>query len=177
MMNSMFLFIVLTLAQVTQYKEQAKSAFDNAESQILAKVVVPDVVKKCPCDGKGYILQGDGHKSECPGLNGEPCKFKRNRETPPVVKQKAEEPLNGVIFMYTKNGCLPCLRWKSGVMPRLVGVGWRVLERPMERFAHPSYVRSYPSFDVWVQGKRYTVEGALTAERLNEINSIHVKVK
>jgi hypothetical protein len=52
----------------------------------------PEVNTECICEGKGYVIHGDGHKTDCPCVeSGEDCKHdpkcKSKGEAPPV-----EEP-------------------------------------------------------------------------------------
>lgn len=58
---------------VTEWKEQCKSAFDNAEKEVFIVNPTPKPVvdtdpdpAKCICKGTGIIVQGDGHKTVCP---------------------------------------------------------------------------------------------------------------
>lgn len=54
-------------------KQQASQCFDNAEKEVFKPK--PDVkpndgtnpdASKCICKGTGIIVQGDGHKTQCP---------------------------------------------------------------------------------------------------------------
>ena len=60
---------------VAEWKSQAVEAFDKAERSTFSivdpkpdnSVIKPDEdINKCACKGTGYIIQGDGHKTECP---------------------------------------------------------------------------------------------------------------
>ncbi len=58
---------------VTEWQEQCKSAFDNAEKEVFKESPAPKPIvdtdpdpAKCICKGTGIIVQGDGHKTVCP---------------------------------------------------------------------------------------------------------------
>jgi hypothetical protein len=60
---------------VSEWKSGVIEAFRKAEESILSvvdpepddSIVRPDKdVNKCPCKGSGYIVHGDGHRTECP---------------------------------------------------------------------------------------------------------------
>jgi len=177
----------LTLPQVAEWKTKAKVSIDNAEKQVFkVDVPKPDVVKECPCGGKGYIVQGDGHRSDCPGIDGQPCKFKKKNgdapkvvvETPrvsvqvkPAPKATVEKPKaapaveNGIVVMYTRPGCLACRNWLTNIAPKIMKQGWRVKEREA---TEPT---SVPYFGVIMNGKEYRMPGYLTVEGLDRFNS------
>jgi hypothetical protein len=58
---------------VTEWQEQCKTAFNNAEKEVFniepsPKPVVDDTnpdPAKCICRGTGIIVHGDGHKTDC----------------------------------------------------------------------------------------------------------------
>lgn len=57
---------------VTEWQEQCRTAFDNAEKEVFKISPAPKPVvdtdpdpAKCICKGTGIIVQGDGHKTEC----------------------------------------------------------------------------------------------------------------
>jgi len=63
------------ISQVESWKEGAKSAFLQAESEVFKPDPEPDPdvtpepnpdKNKCPCKGSGWIVHGDGHKTPCP---------------------------------------------------------------------------------------------------------------
>jgi hypothetical protein len=58
---------------VTEWQEQCRTAFNNAEKEVFKIDPAPKPVvdtdpdpAKCICKGTGIIVQGDGHKSTCP---------------------------------------------------------------------------------------------------------------
>ena len=57
---------------LSEFKEKASTAFDEAEIKIYNIKPTPDIVgphedpEKCICKGSGVIVQGDGHKTVCP---------------------------------------------------------------------------------------------------------------
>ena len=68
-----------------EYKSKAKSAIAEYNSED----DTPDVIVNtdCICDGKGYVVHGDGHKTDCPCIeSGETC------EHDPPCKQKGDQP-------------------------------------------------------------------------------------
>jgi hypothetical protein len=75
-MHILLLGLVFLFPQEVQELEiRANSAIDQAERKILKiKPDGPDV-EKCPCNGKGYIVHGDGHRTPCPGTSAGPCKY------------------------------------------------------------------------------------------------------
>jgi hypothetical protein len=58
----------------------------------------PVVITDCICEGKGYVVHGDGHKTDCPCIeSGESCKHNpkcgSNGEAPPVVVEYPAAPV------------------------------------------------------------------------------------
>lgn len=57
---------------VSEWQNQVKTSFDQAESVVFAppkpdEIVGPNPdISKCICKGTGIIVQGDGHKTPCP---------------------------------------------------------------------------------------------------------------
>jgi len=58
---------------IDEWKSQARTAFEEAESVVFSVKPKPDVIvgpdedpAKCVCKGTGVIIQGDGHKTPCP---------------------------------------------------------------------------------------------------------------
>ena len=80
------------------YKKDQENLFDEYKNKALSSIaeynredVKPDPepnVKPCPCKGKGYIVHGDGHVTDCPCVqSGEDCKHNpkcKQAELPPV---------------------------------------------------------------------------------------------
>jgi hypothetical protein len=61
---------------VEEWQGQAKKAFDEAEPQVFKVAPKPDDgtnpdASKCICKGTGIIVQGDGHKTQCPYHSGQ----------------------------------------------------------------------------------------------------------
>lgn len=142
-MNILLLCLVLFLPQdIQQLEDKANKAIDQAERQILK--IDPDdpVIEKCPCDGKGYIIHGDGHRTSCPGTSDGPCKFKGSSnyfglnitevdlenksiiingilyklvpagETVDDIVKSDKPVVNGVVEIYTAEWCAPCQKLK-----------------------------------------------------------------
>lgn len=73
---------------VDQWREEIKTAFEQAEKLVYNTIPSPDedlVIPnedpaKCPCKGTGVIKQGDGHDTPCP-FHG--AQF---QEEPPLIK-------------------------------------------------------------------------------------------
>jgi hypothetical protein len=65
---------VLTASDIAPIISSTESAFTQAESKVLKAVPDDDIeplgpnpdVNKCICKGTGKIVQGDGHKTDCP---------------------------------------------------------------------------------------------------------------
>ena len=58
---------------VTEWQEECKKCFINAEAQVFKVIPTPAPVvdvdpdpAKCICKGTGIIVHGDGHKTPCP---------------------------------------------------------------------------------------------------------------
>lgn len=172
MSNLLAFFIILSSLDINQLKELAKSSFDKAEKQYIVQVVPNNpVVEKCPCDGKGYIVQGDGHKSDCPGTSAGPCKFLKKAEPEPVKPIAKAEVQNGVIIMYSwASGCQACERWKRVMKPLFKNSGWKVEVVPVVG-------GSVPYFDVIMRGVPERVNEYLTIDKLNAINLKYMGAK
>lgn len=165
MIKTLVLIAVLTVGQL---QEAAKTAFNNAEKAVLgggAVVVTP--VGKCPCDGKGYIVHGDGHRTACPGTDdGKPCPYLKSGqagEQPPAVE-------NNTIIMYSAkdnpdgtNPCIWCRKWKKEILPRLLPKKWKIRERV------GAAGRSVPYYEVYLYGKKYKHDGFMSLDDLNNI--------
>ena len=80
------------------YKKDQENLFDEYKSKALSSIAKynkedekpepkPDV-EECPCKGKGYIVHGDGHVTDCPCIqSGEDCDHDpkcKQAELPPV---------------------------------------------------------------------------------------------
>lgn len=163
------LFVGLLI--LSNLQQEAKDAFDYAEKKVLTQsIVIPaPVVQKCPCDGKGYIIQGDGHRTECPGTDSGPCKFKKQGAEPKAVSPKE----HGVVRVYVREGCLPCRLWKKYVLP-LIAKTWKVKEIDLTNVHDDK--RAVPFFEVVMNGVAYPVKD-LTVESLNKFNDDYRKGK
>lgn len=88
--------------EVNKLKEKANTSLNNAEVKVLK--INPDdnpVVKKCPCNGKGYIVHGDGHRTPCPGTEKGPCEHRSGSlgsEVTSVDMKKMTIEINGQLF-------------------------------------------------------------------------------
>jgi len=66
------------------YDKSQDDVFESYKSKAFASIAEynkedddpePDVDTECICEGKGYIIHGDGHKTDCPCIeSGEECK-------------------------------------------------------------------------------------------------------
>lgn len=155
--------LLTTTADVESLKQNAKDAFDKAESKFMDKPVNPDVVKECPCKGKGYIIQGDGHKSDCPGTSDGPCKFLGQSGEKVIKIMPAKE--HGVIIMETRPGCVYCEKIKkSEILKKLINVGWKFREVQAKDSV------SVPRLGVMMFGE-YNPISSLTIENITKINN------
>lgn len=142
---------------LTDLQNLAKQAFDKAE-QVILKIIPDDtpVVKECPCEGKGYIIHGDGHKTACPGTDDGPCKF---------AKTEAPKKEHGLIIMYSRPGCIYCEQFKkSDTLKGMLKVGWKFKEVP----ADPT--KAVPYFDVVMKGE-YNRTDVMNFDVLRKINN------
>jgi hypothetical protein len=56
------------------YKSKALSAIAEYNQEDDEPIPDPDEVEDCPCEGKGYIIHGDGHRTKCPCVeSGKDC--------------------------------------------------------------------------------------------------------
>ena len=70
----------------------------------------PDEVDEELCDGSGWIIQGDGHRTECPGCSA--CK-KKDGQKPMVADMQPEYNL----YHFGAKWCAPCERMKKETWP------------------------------------------------------------
>lgn len=186
----LILATTLSIADTDLLKSRAVDAYNKAEVIVLGDTPTPVTpVSKCPCDGKGYIIHGDGHKTACPGNDEGPCKFKSSDvvsiiEVPVVESPKVEEkpviqpkatvkvkPVldNGLIIMESRPGCMYCEKVKkSQLLKDLLLKGWRFKE------VRASNNISVPRFSVIMSGETNTLP-EFTSEALKTINSKYIK--
>jgi hypothetical protein len=163
MIKTLVLAGVLALGPV---QEAAKKAFDVAEKAVLGvKNVVTPKVEECPCEGKGFIVHGDGHKTSCPGTEAGPCKFRRAGDV-----QVEEVYQHATIIMYSAkdnpdgtNPCIWCVRWKKEAMPVLLLNKWKVIERV------GAQGKGVPYFEIYLFGKKYEHNGYMGSDALKKI--------
>lgn len=68
----------------------------------------PDEVDEELCDGSGWIIQGDGHRTECPGCSA--CKKKDGQ-----MAADMEPEYN--VYHFGAKWCAPCERMKKETWP------------------------------------------------------------
>lgn len=130
-MNTLLLALLISFqTDVEPLKSKVVESFNKAESTVLAKPNVPDVVEKCPCNGTGVITHGDGHKTPCAGTDSGPCEFriKKEESTPAKPKTILQTPVkdHGLILMESLPDCLACRQVEnSQLLKDLLNVGWR----------------------------------------------------
>lgn len=163
-----------------ELKNKAVKAFDTAESKVLnVSPDKPDVVEKCPCNGTGVIVHGDGHRTACPGTEDGPCQFRRQGDVAQVEQPKKafELPKNNqvtkvvrdhaLIVMESQDGCLPCEKIKrSQFLKDLLKSGWRfkvISPRPG--------TLEVPKLTVYMGGQPIPIKD-LTVEEINRVNQI-----
>lgn len=75
---------------------------------LLSKPVKPDDTVKELCDGSGFIVHGDGHRTACPGCKA--CqKSEENLQQPVAESPKPEY----YIYHFGARWCNPCERMKE----------------------------------------------------------------
>ncbi len=177
MKNKMFIFLLCITATLGCIPEEKKivdntfrdsviAAFEKVEKTVFKneQVIVPPKNDKCPCNGTGYIVHGDGHKTECP--RGDNCDFaKKNKKTEKAVGENKE---HGVIYLYTRDNCVFCKKWKMIVMPQLLKQGWKI--REVYNDTDP-----VPFFNVKMNGESNIFKGYMSIDDLNKINNKYLK--
>lgn len=176
---------------ISVLQEKAVKSFDAAEKKILTVKVDDNVISKCPCDGKGHIVHGDGHRTKCPGTEKGPCEFAKQEpvnaevtrlpeaKTGPTIdprpNTKAVKPIkkpileHGIIYMYSRDDCYYCKVFKqSSDLKGMLKIGWRLIEFNGSGGA-------VPRFKVMMGGKAYPINGMLTTAKLNTVNSAYIK--
>lgn len=78
-----------------KYKDKAKAVI--AEYNLDEDIPDTVVDTECICNGKGYVIHGDGHKTDCPCIeSGEECKHnpacKSSGEEPPPIQEEIKSP-------------------------------------------------------------------------------------
>lgn len=147
--------IDMSAEKIQSKKTEINLCIDKAEEKVL-KDKNKDEEKdenECPCDGSGYIIHGDGHKTPCPCENDCKCKEKTTAFT--------EQGKNGIINFYTLPNCKPCLKWKTEIKPWVEAAKWKVEELPSTKAA--------PWFEVWINNQMYTYQGFMSKETFKEI--------
>ncbi len=183
-MNVLMIALLFFVDDISVLKEKAVKSFDAAEKKVLTVKVDNNVVTKCPCDGKGYIVHGDGHKTKCPGTEKGPCEFSRQEPVvDPEVKRlpegdsepKAKEvrPIveHGIIYMYSRKDCHYCNVFKNSKdLKSMLKSGWRLI-------VFDGSGGAVPRFKVMLGGKPYPVDGMLDIKKLNTINAAYKNTK
>lgn len=140
---------------VEKIKTEINLSIDKAEGQILDKKIDEDTKISCECNGTGFIIHGDGHKTPCPA--GDDCKAKEKT----TAYMMSSEEKNGLITFYTLPGCAPCQRWKNEIQPWVEKADWKVVEVKSNKAA--------PWFEVWIKNRVYIFEGFMSKESFREI--------
>lgn len=115
---------------------------------------VPDNPKyKCDtCKDKKYITNGDGHKTNCPKCN-----------------LSGDIPKKNVIVMYSIKPCINCRVWNNTQRKIFSDNGWIIEDRD-ESLKTQKTFKSYPSFEVYTLGNKYTItNGTLDQKLMKEI--------
>lgn len=148
--------IDISAEQIKSKQTEINLCIDKAEEKVLKeKDDEKDDEKdenECPCDGGGYIIHGDGHKTPCPCEGDCKCKEKTTAFT---------EEKNGIINFYTLPNCAPCLKWKKEIKPWLEASDWKVEELPSTKAA--------PWFEIWIDNQMYTYQGFMSKQAFKEI--------
>lgn len=155
---------------VVKFRETVNKVLSNIESRIFNKDVKPDPVVvpvKCECNGTGFITHGDGHKTPCPNY---PACTKKDGQIGPKEAELPSEPTNAYIVMYSSPTCLNCKIWSDNMWKPLTNSGWKLKKDDKST----KYSR-FPTFEVWVRGKKEIVVGYLSSDILNNIVKKHNK--
>lgn len=138
---------------ISSKQAEINVCIDKAETTVLKEKDDKDDENKCPCDGNGYIIHGDGHKTPCP-CEGD-CECKKN------TTAFYEDNKNGIINFYTLPNCIPCANWKNQIKPWVEASNWKVEEIQS--------TKSAPWFEVWINNQAYVYEGFMSKEAFKEI--------
>jgi len=97
LLSVFFVGCVPTTPQSSEFKNnpeyRAYIATRLAEAILDNPVVVDDEIEEELCDGSGWITQGDGHKTECPGCDA--CEGKG--QAPEVEWANESEQINDIL--------------------------------------------------------------------------------
>lgn len=95
--------------QAQEYKNKVRSFVATRLAQsILTNVKTPDNVDEELCDGSGFIIHGDGHKTQCPGCKA--CKKNDENTQQPIAENSEPEYY---IYHLGARWCGPCERMKE----------------------------------------------------------------
>jgi len=148
-----------TLETIEKTKTEVNVSIDQSEKEILKKGLDDNQPVVCECNGTGFIVHGDGHKTPCPA--GDNCEAKKKPKTKVMSQMFKGEEKHGVIYFYTLPGCAPCLKWKNEIQPWVEASSWKVEELRSEDIA--------PWFEVWITNKPYVFKGFMSKESFKEI--------
>lgn len=143
---------------LSQVKEKITQAFDAAIAEIVKEEKEDNTdTSKCDCGGKGYIIHGDGHKTQCPCLaSGSSCKCS---SLEPSKQQANSNPLpqdKNIVRFYTREDCVWCKKWQDEQLKRFLSAGWQVETYKTEGRA--------PFFEFVKNGKTSNIIGYTTLE-------------
>jgi thiol-disulfide isomerase/thioredoxin len=104
-----FIFLFSGCSQAQDLKNQTRAFVATKLAQsILTNVTVPDDQEKELCDGSGFIIHGDGHKTQCPGCKA--CKKSDEITQQPIAETQEPEYY---IYHLGARWCGPCERMKD----------------------------------------------------------------
>jgi len=101
-----------------EYKEKTLKAIKDYNNDDDDDPVPPNPVEECICEGKGYVIHGDGHRSPCPCVeSGQDCNHNPKCGYSQVIYT---EP----VYIQNQSGSCPsgnCIRPRRSIFSRLFG--------------------------------------------------------
>lgn len=122
-------------------------------------IIVQPVIQEAPAS---VCVCTDGGECTCENCECvKPEKLVKNEE-PKVL---TEENANFKIVMYGASWCGPCLEWERDYSDEVTNKGWFFKKIDVEKLKEgesvPTWVQTYPSFSVTINGKTYNSQGKL----------------
>ena len=143
-----------------EIKTKISQAFDAAIADTLKEEEKDIDTNKCDCGGKGYIIHGDGHKTQCPCLaSGSSCKCSSVSSNAGTETQESQ--YKNIVRFYTKPNCVYCTKWEKEQLERFLSAGWTVETYSTEGLA--------PFFEFIKNGKKTESLGYTTLEYAESI--------
>jgi hypothetical protein len=106
-----------------EYKEKTLKAIKDYNNDEEDDPVPPNPVEDCICEGKGYVIHGDGHRSPCPCVeSGQECShnpkcgYSQTVETEPVYTER--------VYIQNQSGSCSsgnCATSRRSILGRLFG--------------------------------------------------------